>query len=129
MRQLAGRRGQDPEIWGIIGLGHDLDYEQFPQQHCQKVQERKSEPMNCREARQTGQRGLSQRKVAGSLRRISTAVVRPSIPSNARRCCPSGIPSAFPSAEPLPHDVESAGISRRIAGREDLAAAIALNQR
>ena len=34
MRHMAGKRGQDAEKWGIIGLVHDLDYEQFPDQHC-----------------------------------------------------------------------------------------------
>lgn len=29
----------DPEKWGIIGLVHDLDYEKYPEQHCQKVRE------------------------------------------------------------------------------------------
>lgn len=29
----------DPEVWGIIGLTHDLDYEQFPEQHCYKTRE------------------------------------------------------------------------------------------
>jgi len=39
MRYSARKRGEDEEKWGIIGLVHDLDYEQFPQQHCQKTEE------------------------------------------------------------------------------------------
>jgi len=39
MRYLAGKAGEDEEKWGIIGLLHDLDYERFPEQHCQKVRE------------------------------------------------------------------------------------------
>ena len=39
MRYFAAKRGADPEKWGIIGLIHDLDYEQFPQQHCRKTRE------------------------------------------------------------------------------------------
>jgi len=34
MRYLAKKHGEDEEKWGIIGLVHDLDYEQFPEQHC-----------------------------------------------------------------------------------------------
>jgi len=30
MRYCACKRGQDEEKWGVIGLVHDLDYEQFP---------------------------------------------------------------------------------------------------
>lgn len=39
MRYCARKRGEDEEKWGVIGLVHDLDYEQFPQQHCQKTEE------------------------------------------------------------------------------------------
>lgn len=39
MRYIARKRGQDEEKWGIIGLIHDLDYEKFPEQHCQKTGE------------------------------------------------------------------------------------------
>jgi predicted hydrolase (HD superfamily) len=34
MRYFAEKSGDDIEKWGIIGLCHDLDYEQFPDQHC-----------------------------------------------------------------------------------------------
>jgi putative nucleotidyltransferase with HDIG domain len=36
MRYMARKRGEDEEKWGIIGLMHDLDYERFPEQHCEK---------------------------------------------------------------------------------------------
>jgi len=39
MRYCARKRGEDEEKWGVIGLVHDLDYEQFPEQHCQKTEE------------------------------------------------------------------------------------------
>jgi len=39
MRYMARKAGEDEEKWGIIGLMHDLDYERFPEQHCQKVRE------------------------------------------------------------------------------------------
>lgn len=39
MRHIARQRGEDEEIWGIIGLIHDLDYEKFPDQHCRKTAE------------------------------------------------------------------------------------------
>ena len=40
MRTLAGRFGQDPEIWGMAGLLHDLDYElteKSPDLHTQET--------------------------------------------------------------------------------------------
>jgi putative nucleotidyltransferase with HDIG domain len=36
MRHYARTYGEDEEKWGIIGLVHDIDYEQFPEQHCKK---------------------------------------------------------------------------------------------
>ena len=39
MRYIARKRGEDEEKWGVIGLIHDLDYEQFPDQHCRKTEE------------------------------------------------------------------------------------------
>jgi predicted hydrolase (HD superfamily) len=38
MRYCARKRNADEEKWGIIGLIHDLDYEQFPEQHCRKTE-------------------------------------------------------------------------------------------
>lgn len=31
--------GDQSEFWGIVGLLHDLDFEQYPEQHCIKQQE------------------------------------------------------------------------------------------
>ncbi|MDJ0782562.1 MAG: HDIG domain-containing protein [Desulfosarcinaceae bacterium] len=39
MRHFARKYGADEEMWGVIGLVHDLDYEQFPEQHCTKTAE------------------------------------------------------------------------------------------
>lgn len=39
MRYMAEKNGEDPELWGVIGLIHDLDYEKYPDQHCKKTEE------------------------------------------------------------------------------------------
>lgn len=39
MRTFARQRGANEDEWGVIGLIHDLDYEQFPDQHCHKTPE------------------------------------------------------------------------------------------
>jgi predicted hydrolase (HD superfamily) len=38
MRYMARKAVEDEEKWGIIGLIHDLDYEQFPEQHCKMTE-------------------------------------------------------------------------------------------
>lgn len=38
MRHMARKAGEDEEKWGIIGLIHDLDYEQYPDQHCKMTE-------------------------------------------------------------------------------------------
>lgn len=39
MRHFARLNGEDEEVWGAAGLLHDLDYEQFPEEHCKKAVE------------------------------------------------------------------------------------------
>ena len=39
MRYFARKHGEDEEKWAVIGLVHDLDYEQFPEEHCRKTEE------------------------------------------------------------------------------------------
>jgi putative nucleotidyltransferase with HDIG domain len=33
VRHYAGLDGADPEVWGLAGLLHDLDWERFPEEH------------------------------------------------------------------------------------------------
>lgn len=33
MRRFARHFGEDEEYWGIVGLLHDIDYQQYPQEH------------------------------------------------------------------------------------------------
>ncbi len=39
MRYIAGKIGENPDKWGVIGLIHDLDYERYPEEHCKKTEE------------------------------------------------------------------------------------------
>jgi predicted hydrolase (HD superfamily) len=41
MRWYAGELGYggEEEFWGIVGLLHDIDFEQYPEQHCLKAPE------------------------------------------------------------------------------------------
>jgi len=33
MRHFAGKYGEDEDFWGVVGLLHDIDYQQFPEEH------------------------------------------------------------------------------------------------
>ena len=33
MRHVARTKGADEELWGVIGLIHDVDYEEHPDEH------------------------------------------------------------------------------------------------
>lgn len=37
MREYAQQYDEDVEKWGVIGLVHDLDWEQFPEEHCART--------------------------------------------------------------------------------------------
>lgn len=39
MRHFARKNGADEELWGIIGLVHDVDYEEHPEEHLRHAQE------------------------------------------------------------------------------------------
>ena len=41
MKWYANELGyaEDAEYWGIVGLLHDIDFEQYPKEHCQKAVE------------------------------------------------------------------------------------------
>ncbi|ORC36352.1 hydrolase [Marispirochaeta aestuarii] len=39
MRHFAPRFRGDAEVWGVVGLVHDLDYEKWPEEHCKKTEE------------------------------------------------------------------------------------------
>lgn len=41
MRWYAGEMGfgEEEEFWGIAGLLHDVDFEQFPEEHCKRAPE------------------------------------------------------------------------------------------
>jgi len=39
MRHLARGHGEDEDLWGLVGMAHDIDYERYPEQHCVKARE------------------------------------------------------------------------------------------
>ena len=39
MRYFAKENGEDEEFWGEVGLLHDVDFEQYPDEHCKKAPE------------------------------------------------------------------------------------------
>jgi putative nucleotidyltransferase with HDIG domain len=39
MRHIARKRGADEELWGVIGLIHDVDYEEHPDEHLRHATE------------------------------------------------------------------------------------------
>lgn len=39
MRWFAQEQGEDTAFWGLCGLLHDIDFEVYPEEHCQKAPE------------------------------------------------------------------------------------------
>jgi putative nucleotidyltransferase with HDIG domain len=39
MRYFAKELGYDEDFWGIVGLLHDIDFEKYSEEHCQKAPE------------------------------------------------------------------------------------------
>ena len=39
MRYFAKELGYDEEFWGMVGLLHDIDFEEYPEEHCKKAPE------------------------------------------------------------------------------------------
>ena len=39
MRHMARKRGEDEELWGVVGLIHDVDYERYPEAHLRHAPE------------------------------------------------------------------------------------------
>ena len=39
MKYFARKYNEDEKLWGLAGLLHDIDYEMYPEQHCQKAPE------------------------------------------------------------------------------------------
>ena len=39
LRWFAAANGEEENFWGLCGLLHDIDFEQYPDQHCKKAPE------------------------------------------------------------------------------------------
>lgn len=39
MRYFAKENGEEEEFWGLVGLLHDVDFEEYPDEHCKKAPE------------------------------------------------------------------------------------------
>ena len=39
MRYFARKYNENEDFWGLAGLLHDIDYEMYPEEHCQKAPE------------------------------------------------------------------------------------------
>lgn len=39
MKYFAKQNNEDEEFWGTVGLLHDVDFEQYPEEHCKKAPE------------------------------------------------------------------------------------------
>lgn len=39
MKYFAKEKGKDEAFWGLVGLLHDVDFEQYPEEHCKKAPE------------------------------------------------------------------------------------------
>lgn len=39
LKYFANKYNEDAEKWSVIGFLHDLDYEMYPEEHCQKTEE------------------------------------------------------------------------------------------
>ncbi len=39
MRQFAKEQGEDVEYWGMVGLLHDIDFDLYPDRHCEVAPE------------------------------------------------------------------------------------------
>lgn len=75
MGAMAGKFGQDPEYWGIVGLVHDFDYERFPNAARSATEEHPAEGVRILAARGLPEDG--QLAILGHARYSGVARVTP----------------------------------------------------